>query len=772
MAYNVTISSDEANVNLHDKAVALGWNETDVCEVVCTIDSAINVYSTSTSSPALTTGSFPYRSLVTIVNNGFISGMGGAGGHGASARDMDPAEVGFDGGTALNVTYKFTHVDNNGTIRGGGGGGGGGFSVTEDEGGGGGGGGQGYDGGIGGAGGGGMSNGFAGGNGSVSGVGEGGEGGIPQLNSYPGGDGGIWGTAGDVGGGQSTAGGAAGYSVTGYNYVIWDTAGTLSGPTDSGSSASSLSSSSISSSSSSSLSSSSLSSSSLSSSSLSSSSLSSSSSSSSKSSSSSSKSSSSSSSKSSSSSSKSSSSSSSKSSSSSSSSKSSSSSSRSSSSSKSSSSSSKTPGKIHEWLMNEGTGLPQDTVGGANATENTAEWITDADIGICLHYAGGPTSTDHVTVPALAETNLPTLSMEVVFKIDNISSVSIQEMVGWSDAPDIHMGFNSNGTLRASLWNGSAFNLCQSANSVLTNGVRYVYRITADYGTHKLRMYLNGEFLQEFTLTGTGCKSHGAGDNDFGRIGDGLTRQFDGKLGRVTLLDYVEAASSSSSSKSSSSSSSKSSSSSSSSKSSSSSSSSSSKSSSSSSISSSSSLISSSSSSSSKSSSSSSSISSSSSSKSSSSSSSISSSSSSSSKSSSSSSSKSSSSSSSSLATNFKWAFGEQNPTQGELPVSWQTWDDGAGGSPTVVGDTDWGQLQLNYPEQARSQVYDMGRVALFRFSLNLDVYQVGQGVATVQIRGDTSPFNQDDVSPAWIEYLNPVIQTWRYVQTRIIKET
>jgi hypothetical protein len=119
-----------------------------------------------------------------------------------------------------------------------------------------------------------------------------------------------------------------------------------------------------------------------------------------------------------------------------------------------------------------------------------------------------------------------------------------------------------------------------------------------------------------------------------------------------------------------------------------------------------------------------------------------------------------------------RWAFGEQNPTMGETPVSWQTWTNGTGasGSATIIGDQDWGQLELDYLEEARSQVYFLGSSVTRVFQLSENRYQSGQCNATLQIRGSNTSFNQDAVSPSWITYTGALNATWLYVQIRVIK--
>ena len=115
-------------------------------------------------------------------------------------------------------------------------------------------------------------------------------------------------------------------------------------------------------------------------------------------------------------------------------------------------------------------------------------------------------------------------------------------------------------------------------------------------------------------------------------------------------------------------------------------------------------------------------------------------------------------------------AFGEQNPTEGEIAVSWQTFSDGAAGIPTISGDADWGKISLNINQEGRSRVYDFGSSGLIKISLNTDVYEAGQGTATLQYRYSESLFAQDDILPAWTNYTGVDTQTLRYIQVRVEK--
>jgi len=105
------------------------------------------------------------------------------------------------------------------------------------------------------------------------------------------------------------------------------------------------------------------------------------------------------------------------------------------------------------------------------------------------------------------------------------------------------------------------------------------------------------------------------------------------------------------------------------------------------------------------------------------------------------------------------------------VAVSWQTWSDGSGGIPLVSGDQDWGRLALTtLGGQGRSAVYDLYNEDLRKYTVTLNRYGAGMGDATLQIRGSTSSFVQDDVSPDWEDYTIPITRSWRYVQIRGVK--
>lgn len=113
-------------------------------------------------------------------------------------------------------------------------------------------------------------------------------------------------------------------------------------------------------------------------------------------------------------------------------------------------------------------------------------------------------------------------------------------------------------------------------------------------------------------------------------------------------------------------------------------------------------------------------------------------------------------------------AYGEESPTNGETPVGWSTWSDGAGGSPNIAGDPKWGQLVLESGEEARSPVLQYANFDSREYTINRDLYGTGSGSVIIEIRGSTTQFSQDDVSPSWTTYSGATTQSWQYVQVRL----
>jgi hypothetical protein len=224
--FYLTISSNQTNADLFALAVAAGWDQ--FAPLAATIGTGVYVSSDSTSTPALTvSGEFPGG--LKLINDGFIIGMGGAGGRGGG---LSTVYAGASGGLALSVTAAVL-LTNNGTIAGGGGGGGGGRGSRTPS--------LSYSGGGGGGGrsslaanslgGVGPNGADDGGVGTVSAPGLGGDG---EATAPNGGNGGNWGSAGSSGGantvyGPGGVGGAGGAAVSGDSNITWAATGTRLG---------------------------------------------------------------------------------------------------------------------------------------------------------------------------------------------------------------------------------------------------------------------------------------------------------------------------------------------------------------------------------------------------------------------------------------------------------------------------------------------------------------------------------------------------------------
>lgn len=127
-SFSFVVSTNQTNANLATLATAAGWN--GVLPLTMIIDNGVYISSNSTGTPALTVnGSFPGG--VSLINNGYIVGMGGNGGAGGNASSpgsypTGSGSAGTAGGLALSVSVTVSINNGSGTIAGGGGGGGGG----------------------------------------------------------------------------------------------------------------------------------------------------------------------------------------------------------------------------------------------------------------------------------------------------------------------------------------------------------------------------------------------------------------------------------------------------------------------------------------------------------------------------------------------------------------------------------------------------------------------------------------------------------------------
>jgi hypothetical protein len=113
IALTVTLGANTTETSLTSATVP-GYIA-GITDLTVYVSSGVYVYSTSTSSPALTLATgFVAGDTVSLINNGFIMGMGGAG----SGAGGGP----FNGGPAMSLGYNTT-LTNNSYIAGGGGGG-------------------------------------------------------------------------------------------------------------------------------------------------------------------------------------------------------------------------------------------------------------------------------------------------------------------------------------------------------------------------------------------------------------------------------------------------------------------------------------------------------------------------------------------------------------------------------------------------------------------------------------------------------------------------
>jgi hypothetical protein len=231
----IIISSSQNNINLRTLANAAGYGGSGSC--IFTINSGVTIGSSSSSVAAVTRGSFNSGTRVKLINRGAINGGTGTDGQPSSVDDGIPGIPGGRGGTALDSSAGALTLVNQGSIIGGGGGPGAGGSahttyiVTLGE--------TFFYAGVD------VSGGYGDNVGGTT------WGTAPDLYAFGGTSGsrgtpGVAGTSGTdgssntpIGGGappwathgHGSAGGAVGYSIVGYSYVIIDTYGTITGAT-------------------------------------------------------------------------------------------------------------------------------------------------------------------------------------------------------------------------------------------------------------------------------------------------------------------------------------------------------------------------------------------------------------------------------------------------------------------------------------------------------------------------------------------------------------
>ena len=123
LSYTFSANTADATVDV----TAISGYTAGVSDITITVNNGVWVYATSTSNAGLTLTGGSSGDTITVVNNGFISGMGGNGGIGLGY-------TGYPGGTALSLGFNTT-VDNTNSAAYIGGGGGGGGACNDQHGG-------------------------------------------------------------------------------------------------------------------------------------------------------------------------------------------------------------------------------------------------------------------------------------------------------------------------------------------------------------------------------------------------------------------------------------------------------------------------------------------------------------------------------------------------------------------------------------------------------------------------------------------------------------
>jgi hypothetical protein len=119
---NITITANTANLNLGSLISSKYLNPSFFGSVVVTIASGVTIYSNSSSTPALVSGTLTFPT--TLINNGTIVGAAGIGGTGGY--QYFAGQDGTSGGDAISLSSNITIDNTYGDIYAGGGGGGGG----------------------------------------------------------------------------------------------------------------------------------------------------------------------------------------------------------------------------------------------------------------------------------------------------------------------------------------------------------------------------------------------------------------------------------------------------------------------------------------------------------------------------------------------------------------------------------------------------------------------------------------------------------------------
>lgn len=113
--------------------------------------------------------------------------------------------------------------------------------------------------------------------------------------------------------------------------------------------------------------------------------------------------------------------------------------------------------------------------------------------------------------------------------------------------------------------------------------------------------------------------------------------------------------------------------------------------------------------------------------------------------------------------------WGEQNPTNGEEPKSWQLCKLTDGRGIPYEGSADWGKARVFESDAIVTDVIDTALASSKRIFAGLHRYGSGD-TPSVYVRGSDTSFGMYDGSPSWSLYTGtPLVQTWRYVQLKLV---
>lgn len=115
--------------------------------------------------------------------------------------------------------------------------------------------------------------------------------------------------------------------------------------------------------------------------------------------------------------------------------------------------------------------------------------------------------------------------------------------------------------------------------------------------------------------------------------------------------------------------------------------------------------------------------------------------------------------------------WGEETPYDNVYSYQWSEWTDENGGNPFTTprwgySGYGWGQLLL-YPDLANVSSVKGLPSGWKTLTVEKNRYGSCSGYVNVYIRGSTTIFDRDDVSPSWSRYTSPVYVEWNYVQLK-----